>query len=193
MVVDRTELKNIVGHTEDDHDQEIDVLIPIVQEDLCDWLDNYFPDPLITYTASELSFVSGDPDTITDNQSEFVKKRFAAGQDIAIAGNHPNEGIYQLDGVAAGTLTLSTSNELVSCAYDDTDYTPGGSTIFRIKWPGMMKIAVSRAVWYLITRQKGGGQLSENKDGVVIQYDRRYKYPREIYRLIENYKRPSFA
>jgi hypothetical protein len=140
-----------------------------------------------------VSFVKGSPDTITDNQSEFVDKRFAAGMDIVVEGAHTNDGIYELATVAAGTLTLTSSNELVSMAYTDTEYQPGWCRISKVNWPKALKVVVARMVQHLITRYEPGGELSESKDGVVILYDRRTTYPREIMQQAYKYKRPEFV
>jgi hypothetical protein len=163
-------------------------MIPIAQEDLCEYSSNYFRDDKITYTASNLSFVKGDPDTITDNESEFVKKRFAAAMDIVVEWAHANNGIHELASVAAGTLTLTSSNELVSMAYSDSDYPLGTVRISQVVWPKALKLVVARMVWYLISRNKPTGELNENRDGVVKAYDRTASYPREILEMANKYR-----
>lgn len=192
MIITKDECKRLIRQTSADYDELIEELIPIAQEDLCDHLNNRFEDPLIRYAASQLSFVKGNPDTITDNDSYFVRKRFAAGMDVYI-DSESNKGIYELATVAAGTLTLTSVNELVSMAYDDDHYVPSYSVISRILWPASMKLVVARMVAHLITRYQPGGELSENIDGVVIQYDRRFAYPREITEMAEKYRRPDFV
>jgi len=188
MIIDKEECKRLVGETGSDHDAEIEVMIPIAQEDLCEYCSNYFRDDKITYTASNLSFVKGDPDTITDNESEFVKKRFAAAMDIVVEWAHANNGIHELASVAAGTLTLTSSNELVSMAYSDSDYPLGTVRISQVVWPKALKLVVARMVWYLISRNKPTGELNENRDGVVKAYDRTASYPREILEMANKYR-----
>ena len=193
MVIDKERCKSIVGETGSDHDAEIEVLIPICQEDFCEYCGQYFQDDKITYTASNISFVKGDPDTITDNESEFVKKRFAAGMDIAVSGAHANSGIWELDTVAAGTLTLTSSNELVSMAYDDSDYPLGVVKLAKINWPKVAEVVVARMVWYLVSHNKPDGELSKTRDGVATQYDRRTSYPREIMQMADRYRVARFG
>lgn len=193
MIIDKEECKRLVGETDSTHDAEIEVLIPMAQEDLCGYCNTYFRDDKITYDASNIAFVKGDPDTITDNESEFVKKRFAAGMDIVVEWAHANNGIHELSTVAAGTLTLTSSNELVSMAYSDSDYPLGVVRISQVVWPKPLKLVVARMVWYLVSRPKPTGELSENRDGVVKSYDRRTGYPREIMQLADKYRVPSFG
>ena len=193
MIIDKVECKRLVGETGSEHDAEIEMLIPIVQEDLCEYCSNYFRDDKITYTAGNLSFVKGTPDTITDNESLFVKKRFAAGMDIVVEWAHANNGIHELASVAAGTLTLTSSNELVSMAYNDTDYPLSTVRVSQVVWPRALKLVVARMVWYLVARPKPTGELSENRDGVVKAYDRATSYPREIMEMANRYRMVRFA
>ncbi len=77
---------------------------------------------LATYTAHlaegavpTLAFVKGTPDTITDSASGFVTAGFQAGMSLLIIGSTSNDAIHAvIDQVAAGTLTLSTDDELTS-------------------------------------------------------------------------------
>ena len=195
MIVTLPECKRLVQYTKDTNDTLILTLIPIVQADLCEYLNNYFLDTTINYHVSEVSFVKGSPDTITDDDSEFVKKRFATGMDIYVEGatDSSNDGIWELAGVAAGTLTLTSSNELVSMAYDDSDYPIAGARIARIVWPKTLKLVVAQLVKYLIDRSNPDGALSESIDDVTIQYDRRGQYPREILAKADKYRRPEFV
>lgn len=194
MIIDKELCKLLVGETASDHDAEVERLIPIVQEDLCEYCGQYFRDGKITYTASNISFVSGDPDTITDNESEFVKKRFATGMDIVIEGNcSGNAGIHELAGVAAGTLTLTSSNELIDMAYDDDDYQLGVVRISRVDWPKALQLVAAQMVFYRIDRPKPTGELSMNRDGVSKNYDRRIAYPREIMQAADRYRVVRFG
>ncbi len=193
MIVDKEEAKRLVGETKFTHDAEIEALLPLVQDDLVEYCNNLFLDPLISYHVSQISYVKGNPDTITDNLSEFVDKRFAAGMDVFIDANNTNRGIYELAIVAAGTLTFTTSNELVSMAYDDSENAPGGARISLINWPRPLKIVASRMVWYLISRNKPTGELSENVDSIQKNYDRTRSYPREIMQMADRYRMMRFA
>lgn len=192
MIITKDECKRLIRQDSADYDELIEELIPIAQQDLCAHLENHFRDPLIRYAVGKASFVRGNPDTITDDDEYFVRKRFAAGMDVYVE-SQSNTGIYELATVAAGTLTLTSVNELVSMAYNDDHYKPSYSVISRIMWPASLRLVVARMVSYLIIRHQPGGELSENLDGVVMQYDRRFAYPREITEMAEKYRRPSFV
>jgi hypothetical protein len=196
MIVTRAEVLSLTRYSTSDTDDLalIDTLIPYVQEDLCDYLNNYFHDYYVTYVSGSISFVKGSPDTITDGESEFVKKRFVAGQDIHVESGTLNDGIHELATVAAGTLTLTSTNELYNIAYDDGDYNLGGVRISAIDWPKSLKLVAARMVKYLLDRSdKIDGTLSEVQDGVSQNYDRARTYPREILGMADKYKRLEFC
>lgn len=60
-------------------------------------------------TATTIAIVDSDPDTITDSGSGFVTAGFVAGQTLIIEGSTADDGVYLIDTVAAGTITLTTA------------------------------------------------------------------------------------
>ena len=191
MIIDKDECKRLVGETSADYDAEIETLIPIAQEDLCEYCNDYFRDRMISYQGSQFAFVADT--TITDNESEFVEYRFAAGMDILVEGAGPNDGIHEIDTAAAGTLTLTSNSELVSMAYDDTDHPLGVVRISKVTWPKALRLVCARMVWYLVSRTKPTGELSESEDGMTRAYDRTRAYPREIIQMADKYRSLRFA
>jgi hypothetical protein len=67
-----------------------------------------------TGAIATIAFVPGSPDTITDSGSGFSAGGFVAGQQITISGSTSNDGTAVLASVAAGTLTLTSSNALTA-------------------------------------------------------------------------------
>jgi len=73
----------------------------------------YFPNFMQSMKGTRLACVDGGvgADTLTDTETEFVKKGFNTDLYVDIGGSLAgNGGIYQLDGVAAGTLTIPTGS-----------------------------------------------------------------------------------
>lgn len=63
--------------------------------------------------AASLAFVDSNPDTITDAASQFVVESFAA--DMPITTTHAsNPGPFRIATVAAGTLTLASTDSVVA-------------------------------------------------------------------------------
>jgi hypothetical protein len=58
--------------------------------------------------------VAATNDTITDSANTFVLAGFEAGDMIVIAGSTSNDGTYEVETVAAGTLTLTKAGLLTT-------------------------------------------------------------------------------
>jgi len=84
-------------------------------------LSPYFVDTSIAFNNN-----SGTPptaatsDTITDSNSGFVSAGFLAGDKVTISGSTSNDGTYEIQTVAAGTLTLNFSGRLTTEIAGDT-------------------------------------------------------------------------
>lgn len=68
----------------------------------------------IKVKANTLAFVDSSPDTITDSGNGFVTAGFSAGQRIEVRGSASNDGFYTIETVAAGTLTLISTDTLTT-------------------------------------------------------------------------------
>jgi hypothetical protein len=68
-----------------------------------------------TITGTTIAFVDSDPDTITDSGNGFITAGFEAGS-ITVSGSANNNGDFTVDreGIAAGTLTLISSDSLTA-------------------------------------------------------------------------------
>lgn len=64
------------------------------------------------YTADTIAFVDSNPDTITDSASGFVTAGFVSGQTLIVEGTSSNDGIYIINTVVAGTITLTAAGSL---------------------------------------------------------------------------------
>jgi hypothetical protein len=64
----------------------------------------------VVYTASTISFADTNPDTILDSANGLGN--FQAGQTFTVGGSASNNGVYVIDTVTAGALTLQTTDSL---------------------------------------------------------------------------------
>ena len=78
----------------------------------------------ISYTSGAGN--NGSPATITDSGSGFVTAGIEAGDIIKVVDSDNNDGYFQVDTVAAGTLTLHSRHSV-------TAETPAGSVIIKTK------------------------------------------------------------
>jgi len=67
-----------------------------------------------TITANTIAFVDTNPDTITDSGNGFVAAGFKAGMQVIVSGSVANDGVYIVDTVVAGTLTLAIEHVLTA-------------------------------------------------------------------------------
>lgn len=70
--------------------------------------------------AATIAFVDSDPDTITDSGNGFVTAGLASGDVISVRGSASNDGIYTIDTVAAGTITLVSTDALTAESVGNT-------------------------------------------------------------------------
>lgn len=195
MLCTLSEAKTILRKSDATDDDTLSTLLEYAQDDLVEYLNNYFRDRLIRYYSSGIAFVSGDPDTITDSDSEFVNEGFTSGMDIAVEYAHANNGIYELDSVAAGTLTLTTSNDLIDMDPDDDNHPIGGVLISKVNWPKPLKMIVAKMAWYLYTLEgaRPDDMRAKTIDGTVVEYAGTSAYPKRILAGAAKWKRPHFV
>lgn len=193
MLCTLAEAKVILRLTNADADDSLSELLRYAQDDLVEYLNNHFQDRKITYYASSIAFVKGSPDTITDSDSQFVLEGFTAGMDVAVEYAHANNGIHQLASVAAGTLTLTTSNELVDMDPNDDNHPIGGVRISLVDWPRPLKMVCAKMAWYLYNEPRPDDLRAKTQDGMVIQYAGTGAYPRRILDMANKWRRPRFV
>lgn len=195
MLCTLAEAKTILRKNDATDDDSLSTLLEYAQEDLVEYLNNHFQDRKITYYSSGIAFVKGDPDTITDSDSEFVNEGFTEGMDVAVEWAYANNGIYELDTVTAGTLTLTTSNELVDMDPDDDNHPIGGVRISLVNWPKPLKMVCAKMAWFLYTEEgaRPDDMRAKTMDGTVIEYAGSSAYPKRILMLANKWRRPRFV
>jgi len=131
--------------TGSDYNTYLSAIIPDVQEFVMNLCNNRFHQKTVYISASSIACVKGAPDTIADSNSKFVEAYFAAGMDIDIQDTLNNNSIKVIATVAAGTLTLTSTNELIDEVEGLTTV-----TITRVVFPVGIKLAVAKLIKYYI-------------------------------------------
>lgn len=181
------EAKTFLRITDTTYDTLIAEYIPLIEEDICYYLDNWFQDRVIFVDhAAGLAFNRGntatdtvEADTITDDNEDFSTAGFAAGMDIAISGGS-NYGIYTLASVSSGTLTLTSTGEIVDQDQGASYNTVGSVRISRIVWPDAIKPVAAKMIWYQIDHNKPDGAISEKIDDYSVTYVNGKAYPMQL-------------
>ncbi|MCP4650304.1 MAG: phage head-tail connector protein [PVC group bacterium] len=154
MIITLDEVKQFLQITDTSQDALISALIPPVQDWLVGYLNNYFEidyddvesdtgyssDAYYYMRSSKLAFVSGIPATITDSQDGFIDAGFQNGMDIRVRYSLLNNGIYQVNNVAAGVLTLELGHSLFD---EDNDLTV---LLTWVNFPNALKPYVSNLI-----------------------------------------------
>jgi len=198
-IMTTAEVKTILGISGTTYDTKIAALLPLVEDDLIDYLGDALADGYVwRESGSMLAFYEGDSDThdyITDGDSDFLNRGFADGMDIIIEGGYSNTGLYTIDSAAAGKIKLSEYEELVTQDQDDTsdDHEIGSVRISRVKWPKALKVPVAEMVWSLIDDAQPSMAQSERIGDYSIAYVGTHAYPSKTIRMLDKYKRPVFG
>lgn len=141
-IITTAEVKTFLQISGSTYDTLIAALIPKIQ----DWVVNYCNNPFHVITkkmyATTIAFVDSDPDTITDSASGFVSAGFTDAIDVHVEGSIDNDGIYAVDTVAAGTLTLASGESLIA---EDAG---SGVVITRVRFPQGIKLPVARLIGF---------------------------------------------
>ena len=172
MIITLAQAKALLQVTSTTYDTVIQSLIPIVEDDIVRYCNTAFQDKYVYSEGSTLVAVRGDPDTITDSESNWVKYGFLDGMDVFIEGGYgSNLGVYQVDSVAAGTLTLTSVNQLISQDISNSDDQPLGILrVSRINWPRGIEWPAAQMVWYHVKNPVATDVVSEKIDDYSVTY-----------------------
>lgn len=196
MIIDLDECKVLLQITDNTYDEKIRQYLPYVQEDIREYCGQNFSDTVIyRASVSALEFVRGStltsstsPDTITDADEYFSTAGFASGQDIIIVGGS-NEGYYTLDSVSSGTLTLTSTGELVAQSQSTYYRYPGPIGIARVDWPKALKLAAAKMVWHLLDEPKVDDVKSERLDDYSVTFAGEHEYPKRIINGLKKFRK----
>lgn len=178
------EVKRFLRMTETTYDVLIDVYLPLVEEDICEYLNNWFEDRVIYIkTGSGLAFTRGNTSTgttqadyITDDNQDFSTAGFAAGQDVIISGGS-NYGIYTIASLTSAVMTMTSTGVFVSQDQDQSHHTVGTIRIARVNWPNWIKPIAAKMIWYQIEHNKPDSVASERIDDYAVTYVNGRPYP----------------
>ena len=155
-------LLQISGST---YDTLIAAIIPPLQDFIVEYCNNPFHVSEKYIYASTISFADDDPDMINDSDSGFVDAGFTDGIDVHVENSEDNDGIYYVDTVTAGTLTLDSAEELI---VEDAGY---AITITRVKFPKGLRLPTAQLIGYLMQKEKMNGISSKSLADYNVTFD----------------------
>ena len=176
------EVKTLLSLTSTDsvRDALITTLIPLVQNRIVNYCNNSFILPDVQLEADTIAFTNTAPALITDSDSGFVTALFTNLCDVKVQGSASNDGIYNVATVAAGTLTLTTGEVLI------TEAASLVITLTRVRWPKELKLDAAQLVNYYLTTQ-GKMVVSESLPG---GYSVTFKDDKGVMSMFNRYRKP---
>ena len=180
-----------VSYKYNSYNDDIDAMIPVVEKDICEYLNNYFEDRVIYVSkVGGIAFVGNTTgaDYITDDESDFSTAGFVAGMDVAVRGGS-NYGIHTIAAVTSNKLTLASTGILVDQDQDASYNVVGGIRISRIAWPAALKPYIAQMIWYRINRGRPDNVQSERIDDYSVTYINGNAYPTEIINGLKKFRK----
>lgn len=177
MILSVDKCKVLLQITDYAQDDLIKEQILIFQDWLCHYLNNFFH----TSKFVEGQTISFSGSTISDSDSGFVSAGFTSATDIHVVGSRDNDGIYQVDSVAAGALTL-TIDELVTETADQF------IQVWRMSFPRGIQDAVAKAIGLDITKRDPSLKSFRLAD-YSETYDGNGRYPKELLTKFDPWKK----
>jgi len=178
-----------VRYIYNDYDTRINDLIPMIQADIVEYLNNYFPDSNTRYESVNIRLLSSGPYIYDTAEGRFEIEGFAAGMDIALEGTYRNRGIYTISTMTSAVMTLSSNDTILS--ERSSDECGGNSLVItRVKWPIGLKRTIAKIIWLNIDKEKGNNIKSKSLGPSAITYQDLESggYPQDIYRELEKYR-----
>jgi len=189
------EVKTFLRLTDTTYDTLITYYIPIIEEDICEYLNNWFEDNVIYIdTGSGLAFSRGNTatgttqaDYITDDNQDFSTAGFAAGMDVVIMGGS-NGGVYSVASLTTAVMTMTCTGEFIDQDQDDSFRTVGNIRISRMRWPEALKPIAAKMIWAQISDNRPGNVSQERIDDYSVTYAGKNAYPERVVRQLDKWR-----
>jgi hypothetical protein len=190
-MITRAEAKTYLRITSTGTDDLIDTLIPAVESDAVEYLNNAFRDEIIYNSGLfAVSTSTGAGDKITDGDGNWQGIRFSSGMEVYISGRTSNEGLFSVAAVSTNVLTLSSSGGVVAQA--SSDYWGSGIMyVNRVNPPPAIKPYLAQMIgWRLY--QEGYNPIDkkyDGKEGESLSYAGMNEYPERVLNGLKKWRK----
>jgi hypothetical protein len=199
MIATKQEIKTLLNLTSMAQEEQLDQLIPVIEDDIRQYCNNGFQDRHVFISSGLISFTS--PDTITidiaTNGVGFVASQFKDGQTVQVQGSFNNNGFFDVETVTSTVMTLYAQAKrpyfqtLVTEGY--TVY-PRNIFIEKVVYPPALKNIMAQMINYKLASHDYGVQ-SETVSRYSVTYNTEYAngYPKTIMSSLNRWRRPIFV
>lgn len=160
MFFKREEIKDVLSITATTNDDAINAILKVLPSFIVDRTNNHFTNPNLYIIANTISF---SDQTITDSAGGFITAGFSDGMTVYISGSKANDGYYEIDTVAAGSIVLKDGVFV-------TETSGYALTIYHVKIPKGLLFAAAQLVGYLLSQGKSQGIASESIGDYSVSY-----------------------
>lgn len=110
MIINRTNIKALLGISTSTYDGKIDLSLPIILSDISDYCKRYFIAKELTFDIYEQGTLIFETTKVTHNSDiEFI-----VGDWFRVFGSKYNDGLYQVKSISGKELTIETSQSFRS-------------------------------------------------------------------------------
>ncbi|MEW6507189.1 MAG: phage head-tail connector protein [Bacteroidota bacterium] len=187
MIVTVSEVKSLLQIVDSSKDTFIASMIPIVQDFVFTYTNNYFEilTDKVYRESNSISFVNGSPSKINDSQNKFISAGFVPGIHTRVQGSKFNDGVYKVAAVEAGSLILSAEEELTNESVDSEVVT----LITVVKFPKGIKLPVAKLIGFHLDPKNAKGVQSESLGDHSISFQSGGNYPQSLLNDLIPYRR----
>ena len=163
-ILTKDEVKTLLKITDNNSDDAIDALLPILTAQITTYCKNKFTSGIVTLTSSELTF-SASGKTITGVSDDNFEDVYFYADDIILIENSVRNNDYKtIKTVADNVITIADAESLKDEA---SSYT---ITISRVDYPDDLKLVISEMVKGGINTQTSGNVSSFSLADYSVSY-----------------------
>jgi hypothetical protein len=200
MIATKQEIKTLQPNITASQDEQLDMLIPVLEDDIRQYCNNGFRDDNVYISSGLISFThnTSSADTINidigTNGVGFVNSQFKAGQTVQVQGSYNNDGFFDVETVSSTVMTLFVRanrpyyQALVTEAYNTF---PRNILINKVVYPVALKNVMAQMMTYKLASHDYGVQ-SETVSRYSVTYNQDYAngYPKSIMNSLNRWRRP---
>lgn len=183
MLITRVKAKQLLNISVSDHDDYIDILLPQIEQSICDICRNDFVNQTYDFFSSnKISFISSNNSI---NMTGIGNKGLSVNDTIRVYKSLKNDQTFTIDTVNTDSLILNDIDDVSDEGEEETIY------ITLIKYPKPLQLIASKMLQYNLTEEENNnlGIKEEKIDDYTVKYsEESHGYSKSIIDKLQPYK-----
>lgn len=184
MIITLNEVKTILQISVSTYDSLINMFIPIVEQDICDYCKTDFVDEEFDFFSSnDITFVASDNSI---NLTGISDKKLVANDSIRVYKSFRNNKTFTVDSVSANKIILNSIDTVQDEDEGETVY------VMKVKYPVPLKFVAAKMINYQLvtnTDEFTPGMKSEKVDDYSITLEETINgYPLSYMVALQRYR-----